>query len=289
MRISGKIYNPPNLQFWHPKGILVSNYKEHTAAVNMVAMPPDHCFFASCSNDGSVKIWDSIRLEKNVTNRSRVTYNNAGSAVRCIAFCEQTYSIAAAHASGIDIFRVDYTSDSVPLPRYGKNHLIHQIDTSEESVQTMDQFNSDITSPLIFATDKNIVYAHDLRTRLNSWQLKVPSKYGMITAMAVDKINHSWLVTGTRKGILSIFDVRFLVPFKSFLHPSQSPIHQLTQTPRHVHPHGNSVMCATGGNEITTWDLQKAECTELICARNLTERVNRYSKTIKVSDVNAIK
>jgi len=39
----------------------------------------DNQFFATCSDDGSVKIWDSQRLEKNVTNRSRLTYATQGS------------------------------------------------------------------------------------------------------------------------------------------------------------------------------------------------------------------
>jgi WD40 repeat protein len=35
-------------------------------------------FFASGSDDGSVKIWDCQRLEKNIANRSRLTYSSQG-------------------------------------------------------------------------------------------------------------------------------------------------------------------------------------------------------------------
>lgn len=63
---------------WRPKGTLVAHLAEHKAAVNQVCISPDHNFFVSCSDDGSVKIWDTARLEKNVTNRARMSYNSLG-------------------------------------------------------------------------------------------------------------------------------------------------------------------------------------------------------------------
>lgn len=63
---------------WRPKGTLVAHLGEHKAAVNQICVSPDHNFFVSCSDDGSVKIWDTARLEKNVTNRARMSYNSLG-------------------------------------------------------------------------------------------------------------------------------------------------------------------------------------------------------------------
>ncbi|EIE85776.1 hypothetical protein RO3G_10486 [Rhizopus delemar RA 99-880] len=63
---------------WKPEGILVAHFTEHTAAINQLAISHDNLLFASCSDDGSVKIWDCSRFERNVTNRSRVTYNQQG-------------------------------------------------------------------------------------------------------------------------------------------------------------------------------------------------------------------
>jgi phosphoinositide-3-kinase regulatory subunit 4 len=177
---------------------------------------------------------------------------------------------------------VDYVADSVPLPQYGKNRLIRQIDTEKDSIQAMDQFSAELSSPLIFVTDKNAVYGHDLRLKNTAWVLQVPPKYGVVTAMAVDKINHAWITLGTHKGILTVLDIRFQIPLKSWLHPSQSPIQRLTQIPHHERPQGDSVMCAAGRNELTVWDLQRSLCTEVLCARNLTERVNRYARTFTV-------
>ena len=38
--------------------------KEHTAAVNRLAVSPDQSFFASGSSDGTIKIWQLKGLDK---------------------------------------------------------------------------------------------------------------------------------------------------------------------------------------------------------------------------------
>lgn len=91
---------------WKPQGKLVAHLHEHAAAVNRYALillcllwlsllfPIDNKFmfisfrlsvhpngsvFASCSSDGTVKLWDSQRMEgKSIANRSRWTYNKQG-------------------------------------------------------------------------------------------------------------------------------------------------------------------------------------------------------------------
>lgn len=63
-------------------GTLVAHLAEHTATINQIIISWDHTFFASCSDDGSVRIWDCSRLERNVTNRSRSTFNEQGNIER---------------------------------------------------------------------------------------------------------------------------------------------------------------------------------------------------------------
>jgi len=55
-------------------GILISSFCEHSSKINQLSISSDNAFFASCSNDGTLKIWDCNRLEKNVTNRSRLNH-----------------------------------------------------------------------------------------------------------------------------------------------------------------------------------------------------------------------
>ncbi|CAO3698380.1 unnamed protein product [Rhizopus stolonifer] len=105
-RVPQGMSNFRTINNWKPEGVLVAHFTEHTAAINQLAISWDHLLFASCSDDGSVKIWDCSRLERNVTNRSRVTYNKQGGRIKCIAFIEQSYSIASASDNGsIHVFR----------------------------------------------------------------------------------------------------------------------------------------------------------------------------------------
>ena len=70
--------NPQSIRGWKPTGILVAHFPEHGAKINKLCVAPDHSFFASCSDDGLVKIWDTGRLITNVTNRARLTYSAIG-------------------------------------------------------------------------------------------------------------------------------------------------------------------------------------------------------------------
>lgn len=95
-----------NINSWKPEGTLVAHFTEHTATVNQLAISWDNLLFASCSDDGTVRIWDCSRFEKNVTNRSRATYSQQGGRIKCLTFIQQTYSIAAASDNGsIHVFR----------------------------------------------------------------------------------------------------------------------------------------------------------------------------------------
>lgn len=48
---------------WRPKGLLVAHLHEHKSAVNRIRVSDEHSLFATCSNDGTVKIWNSQKME----------------------------------------------------------------------------------------------------------------------------------------------------------------------------------------------------------------------------------
>lgn len=59
---------------WQPRGVLVAHLAEHKRAVNRIAVAPNGAFFVTASNDETCKIWDSRRLEKDISFRSKLTY-----------------------------------------------------------------------------------------------------------------------------------------------------------------------------------------------------------------------
>jgi phosphoinositide-3-kinase regulatory subunit 4 len=84
---------------------------------------------------------------------------------------------------------------------------------------------------------------------------------GVITSMITDQ-KHTWLLVGTMKGVLTLYDIRFCIPLRSWLHPSRSPISVLLQ---HPDPkwEGKRVVISAGRNEVTVWDIVSVQCVEI--------------------------
>ena len=46
------------------EGVLLTTLREHTGAVNRLAVAPDQSFFASASADRTIKIWQTRQLDR---------------------------------------------------------------------------------------------------------------------------------------------------------------------------------------------------------------------------------
>ncbi|KAG0049019.1 Serine/threonine-protein kinase [Gryganskiella cystojenkinii] len=254
---------------WRPQGKLVAHLAEHKASVNQICVSPDHNFFVTCSDDGSVKIWDTARLEKNVTNRARMSYNALGGKVLCMSFIENTHSVAAASDNGsIHIFRVHYISAG----KYGKCEAVRKISLDNEYAVTMEHYTTESQSLLVYATSRGNIYAMELGTMRHAWQLKNNIAHGVITAMVIDH-HKAWLLVGTNRGVLTLWDLRFMVAIRSWVHPTKSRISRLVIHPE-PHPPSRSgkVIIASGKNEVSVWDLEHIECREVFGVRSADDK-----------------
>ncbi|GKB55226.1 retrovirus-related pol polyprotein from transposon TNT 1-94, partial [Tanacetum coccineum] len=72
----------PDSGWWH-RGVLVAHLQEHPSAVNDKSVSTDLTFFVTASDDSTVKVWDSRKLEKDSSFRSRLTYCLDGSRALC--------------------------------------------------------------------------------------------------------------------------------------------------------------------------------------------------------------
>ncbi|KAI8289233.1 putative serine/threonine-protein kinase [Colletotrichum sp. SAR11_57] len=99
---------------WRPTGRMVATFAEHTGAINRIVASPDHVFFVTGGDDGNVKVWDSARLEKNITHRSRQTHKHAeGARVLALCFIENTHCfISCASDGSVHIVKVETVSAS---------------------------------------------------------------------------------------------------------------------------------------------------------------------------------
>ncbi|CAO1632756.1 unnamed protein product [Sympodiomycopsis kandeliae] len=200
-----------------PEGKLIAYFDEHLSAVTALAVSTDYLFFASGSEDGTVKIWDTARLEKNVTSRSRATYSGHSGKITALIALDTTHCLVSASSDGsLHVWRVEVSSGS--LPKYGKPRLISNFQLSHpgEFVTCLLQSSSDSPSAkLILGTSASRIVILDLRTMQVLQALQKSPHFGPITCMCADK-KRSWLLCGTMSGNLVVWDLRFGLLIKSW-------------------------------------------------------------------------
>ena len=122
---------------------LIAHLGSHSDAINGIAVSPDHVFFVTASDDKTVKVWDTARLERNVTSKARHTYGQHHAKVKAICTVEGTHCFASAADDGsIHVVRVHITGGQGTgggLPKYGKLQVIreHRLEHPDEYVTCM--------------------------------------------------------------------------------------------------------------------------------------------------------
>ncbi|KAJ5239033.1 hypothetical protein N7468_003652 [Penicillium chermesinum] len=261
---------------WKPEGNLVTTFGEHSGPVNRIALPPDHAFFVTASDDGTVKVWDTTRLERNLASRSRQTHRHAtGARVKSLTFVENTYTFVSGATDGtIHAVRVDYHKTN-ETARYGKLQRVREYQLpmadngSPEYAVWMEHFRDEGQSTLLVATNTCRIIALDMKTMMPSFTLDNPVHHGTPTTFCCDR-RHSWLLIGTTHGILDLWDLRFRVRLKAWGLPGWGSIQRIDLHP--TRPRGRWVCVSSSGSrghEITVWDIERFRCREVYQATPL--------------------
>ncbi|KAK9909837.1 hypothetical protein WJX75_008190 [Coccomyxa subellipsoidea] len=255
---------------WQPRGVLVAHLAEHKRAVNRIAVAPNGAFFVTASNDETCKIWDSRRLEKDISFRSKLTYASQGGKILAVAACEEAQSVASASSNGsVHVWRVEYTSRSGGAPdRYTGIIGKRQAAPGEGAVLEVMQWGS----LLLYATQRGGIHAWDLRADTNAWTLPTTSNQGVLERLAVDTNGQSWLLTGSSRGQLTLWDMRFQLAVNSIQQPQGFPIEALAPAlapPTRLGLQESSlatplVYVAAGPQEIGLWDVEQGKCHQVL-------------------------
>uniref|UniRef100_A0A8C2D354 non-specific serine/threonine protein kinase n=1 Tax=Cyprinus carpio TaxID=7962 RepID=A0A8C2D354_CYPCA len=186
----------PPLPGWHPKGLLVAHLHEHKSAVNRIRVSDEHSIFATCSNDGTVKIWDSQKMEgKTTTTRSVLTYSRIGGHVKTLTFCQGSHYLAVASDNGsIQLLAVE--ANKPPKSPKFQPFSSRFLDPKDEGCAVdVHHFNSGAQTVLAYATVNGFLVGWDLRSNTNAWTLRHDLRLGLITSFAVD-MHQCWLCVG---------------------------------------------------------------------------------------------
>ncbi|KAG5644667.1 hypothetical protein DXG03_007966 [Asterophora parasitica] len=260
---------------------LIAHLASHSDAVTGIAVSPDHMFFVTASDDKTVKVWDTARLERNVTSKPRHTYGQHHARVKSVCILEGVHCFASAADDGsLHIVRVHITQSGA-LPKYSKLQVIreHRVDTVGEYITCMTHYNTDTSSNLIYATTHSNITVLDLRTMRVFQTMENPRHFGPITCLCIDR-KRSWIVVGTSTGVLTLWDRRFGLMLRSW-HVGVASIGRSVRIHQCVvHPSkgkGKWVMVSMESsrrstdrpytNLIEVWDIEKAVLMETFMTR----------------------
>uniref|UniRef100_A0A3Q2E000 Phosphoinositide 3-kinase regulatory subunit 4 n=1 Tax=Cyprinodon variegatus TaxID=28743 RepID=A0A3Q2E000_CYPVA len=241
---------------WHPKGLLVAHLHEHKAAVNRIRVSDEHSIFATASNDGSVKVWDSQKMEgKTTTTRSVLTYSRIGGHVKTLTFCQGSHYLAVASDNGsIQLLAVE--ANKPPKSPKVQPFQSRTLDLHEDGCAVdIHHFNSGAQSVLAYATVNGSLVGWDLRSNSNAWTLRHDLRLGLITSFSVD-MHQCWLCLGTSSGTMACWDMRFQLPISNHSHPARARVRRLLMHPLYQ----SSVIAAVqGNNEVSIWDMETGD------------------------------
>ncbi|KAI5463101.1 hypothetical protein BGZ63DRAFT_353125 [Mariannaea sp. PMI_226] len=253
-----------NEEPWKPQGHLVSTFGEHKGPINRVLASPDHLFFITGGDDGNVKVWDTGRLERNITHRSRQTHKHAdGARVLALCFIENSHCFVSCAVDGsVHVVKVDTVNSSGAI-RYGKVRVLreYQLPADEHAVWC-EHFRQDSSSVLILATNRSRILGIDLRTMSLLYVLENPVHHGTPTCFCVDR-RRNWLAVGTSHGVVDLWDLRFKMRLKGWGLPGKGSIYRMCIHPTKGRGKWICISGGTGQGEITVWDLEKTICREV--------------------------
>ncbi|OEU15239.1 WD40 repeat-like protein [Fragilariopsis cylindrus CCMP1102] len=279
-------------QAWKPKidNVIATSRRApdvgHTAPVIRLAVSHDQRFFVSGSHDGTCRVWEAEKAEKsNGVLESSLTYSMSNTdvdrkRVNDLVMIEGSHSVASANSDGsVHVWRVDLVSSSSrnltdankDTRRVAGSTEIKRINPSEGEILAVNQFNNQGSSLLTFATQKYI-HSWDLRCANEPFCLKNFQDTGYITNMAIGS-DRNWVVVGTNRGFISLWDLRFQQMMKLWHHSRSSPINRLATSfvppPQSWVNKGSTsieskpyIFVASGPNECGMFDVTTGHCSE---------------------------
>lgn len=245
---SESVLPPPT---WRPGNQLLAYLHEHKARVNrLVTLPSNHSHFGSCSDDGTVRLWDSLKLEGTAyVNKSKSMYNRGSSPVIALAHCENGQSFVAATQEGsVFILRQDSNSSRMTLSQ------CRQLDSCEDGgvVDVANAGHCVVAYTTLYAS----LVGWDLRAPGNAWRLQGDLKQGVFTCLYAN--NNGYLAVGTSSGAICVWDLRFQLPITYINHPNSERVRRIVGSSE------SSRVWACGFRDAGSWSLESTQRTHAL-------------------------
>ncbi|OUM58464.1 hypothetical protein PIROE2DRAFT_16254, partial [Piromyces sp. E2] len=191
--------------------------------------------------------------------------------VTSISFCENRHSIISASDNGsIHVSRIEYMNAGSHL-KYGKFERVREMVLEDgEYITNINHYNTELESVVVMSSSQGNICGFDLRTMKIVWKLDTSPNFGYVSAFAINPSNY-WLCSGTSKGVMTLWDIRFSLPVSTWAHPSLAKINKMKLFPSTTSPDKNylseskQVLCAidNDNNELSSWNVETKQCTEI--------------------------
>lgn len=259
------------LNEWKPKGELITTIKEHNGCINKIAVSQDNNFFISCSDDGTVKIWDSKGIDRDVGYKSKLTDKSQGGRITDALLLDNSHTYASSSDQGsIHLCRIEYLSNNNQYNVTSATSM-YRNSVGEGAIYTMNQFTTNTSTVLLYGTQSSKIHTLDIRNSYADTFVTLPSELGTITTIGVGN-DQNWCAVGTSKGYISLWDIRYNIILKLWRHNDKMRINQV-QPVVWREPRPNPVSwIATGHNELDCFNLETGELLQTL--RVLPDTIN---------------
>ncbi|KAL5771114.1 hypothetical protein ACOSP7_015268 [Xanthoceras sorbifolium] len=233
---------------WRPRGVLVAHLQEHRSAVNGIAVSNDHNVFVSAS---------MIPL-------SSIMLRNSAQVV--VGACDGI----------IHMFSVDHISigQGNVVEKYSGIADIKKKDTKEGPIVTLVNYNADncVSQMFMYSTQNCRIRLWDSRSNLNPWTLKAIPEEGYVSSLVASPCGN-WFVSGSSRGDLTLWDLRFFIPVNSWQYSHVCPVEKicLFVPPPYASVSTTArplIYVAAGCNEVSLWNAENGSCQQVLRVTN---------------------
>lgn len=237
---------------WRPKGLLVGHTHEHRGSVNALRMSPDSSSLASASTDGTIRLWKCSKMaagtSSGTTIRSQSTYSHQGGQIRSVAFSTPDQFASISNNGTLHV--VSIATDKL---KCSKEYDMDRFIDVDHDGMLIDLTFIPSCQAYLFSTVHGVLQAIDTRNPVTALKLDQEPEMGLITSIAPSQLGEWWLATGTIKGIITVWDLRFLLPVSTIKSPAKNAIKKIIA---HPSDRAKVAVAYSGNNEVSIWNLE---------------------------------
>lgn len=247
---------------WKPESLLLATLNHFCLsglAVPVVSLDAtdDGRVIIGAGADCTVRVWRTSALEtESVVQTSRSFKVQDASRLFKMMTLRNSKSIVVSNDKRILAYRVDAAGDRMSRP------VVQSEDHAFGHVVAMDCFDTDLSSSVVAACEKNRIVSWDLRISKLTWDLSLEvSRFPLVSGLIVSKDATAFTVSSVT-GEVAVFDIRFLRPV-SVYSLTTGPIAALAHS---AEPHS---VWISAGTDIGLFDMQcGGDAKQLVSVNN---------------------